>query len=355
MTNDENKEICRRAHRRVRAEWEDYDTVMMAWPSADTDWAPMLEEAEKCYLDMARAICHSGLRLLVVDPTGNVRDKLGFVPADRLIVVKTPHNDTWTRDYGPVTVEEADGSLRALDFRFDGWGLKFAADRDNMVNLRMVSLGLLRRECYEGHLDYTFEGGALETDGRGTMMSTAECLQSLNRNGYRTEEQLRDYFAHTFGVTHFHLLRHGALAGDDTDSHIDTLARFAPHDTILYVKCYNPSDSHAAELELMEQELRALRTPEGNPYNLIGLPLPDAIYDSDGERLPATYANFLITPRTVLLPVYGQKDNDLMAHQMLQIAFPDREIVDVDCRALIRQHGSLHCSTMQLPAGVLSI
>ena len=344
-------------HRRVRAEWEPYDTVMMAWPGEHTDWAPMLRQADECYMAMARAIAASGLRLLVVDPDGEAARKLsGIFPAGHLIAVSCRHNDTWTRDYGPVTVEETDGSLKALDFRFDGWGLKFAANFDNLVNLQMVEKSLLRRDCYEGYLDYTFEGGSLETDGNGTMLSTAECLQALNRNGYRTEEQLREYFAQTLGITHFHLLHHGALDGDDTDSHIDTLARFAPHDTILYVKSYNPADSHTRELDLMEEELKALRTAQGNPYNLIALPLPDAIYDpADGSRLPATYANFLITPRTVLMPVYAQPANDRMAHQMLQIAFPDREIIDVDCRALIRQHGSLHCSTMQIPQGLLTI
>ena len=341
--------------RRVPAEWEQFDTVMIAWPTADTDWAPMLAEVEECYLAMARALADCGMRLLVIDPEGDVRQKLSFIPASQLLTVHVKNNDTWTRDYGPITVEEADGTLRLLDFRFDGWGLKFAANRDNLINLSMVSIGVLDKKCYECHLDYTFEGGSMEVDGKGTMLSTSACLHALNRNGSRTEEELSAYFARTLGINRLLLLHHGALAGDDTDSHIDTLARFAPHDTILYVKCYNSVDPHYKELELMEQELRELRTPEGQPYNLIGLPLPDAIYDEDRERLPATYANFLITPRAVLLPVYGQKDNDLMAHQMMQIAFPDREIVDVDCRALIRQHGSLHCSTMQLRSATLDM
>ena len=151
-----------------------------------------------------------------------------------------------------------------------------------------------------------------------------------------------------------HFLDHGYLEGDDTDSHIDTLARLAPNDTILYVKSYNPSDSHTTELDKMEQEIMRLRTPEGNPYNLLALPLPDPIYDDCGERLPATYANFLITPGSVLLPVYNQPDNDRLASQMLRVAFPDREIIEVDCRALIKQHGSLHCATMQLPSGLLN-
>ena len=248
----------------------------------------------------------------------------------------------------------AAGEPCAVDFQFNGWGLKFAADLDNMVNLHMLHASLLTPR-YRSRLNYTLEGGAIESDGRGTMLANAQTLMALNRNGFTDERHLRSYFRENLGIETLHLLHHGALEGDDTDSHIDTLARLAPDDTILYVKSYRPDDTHTPDLDAMEAELKELRTPDGNPYNLIALPLPEPIYDADGERLPATYANFLITPRTVLMPTYAQPDLDRMASQMLQIAFPDRKIVGVDCRALIRQHGSLHCATMQLPAGVLRI
>ncbi|MBD5226116.1 MAG: agmatine deiminase family protein [Bacteroidales bacterium] len=340
---------------RVPSEWEPYETVMVAWPHADTDWKPMLSEIDECYCRIAEAIAESGLRLLILTPEPErLKTFLGAIPADRVILFKYRTNDTWTRDYGPITVYSHDGIPFVCDFRFDGWGLKFASNLDNLANLTMLGSGLLTRN-YISRMDYTFEGGSMEVDGNGTMLSTAHCLQSLNRNGYKTIEQLGDYFRHTLGIKRLFLLEHGHLEGDDTDSHIDTLARFAPGDTIVYVKCYNPNDSHYEELNLMEKELQELRTEEGLPYNLIGLPLPDAIYDEDGERLPATYANFLVTPASVLMPVYGQPDNDRLALQMLQVAYPDREIRCVDCRALIRQHGSLHCATMQLPEGVVRI
>lgn len=343
------------ANIRVPAEWEPYDTVMIAWPHASTDWAYMLDEVHCCYLELAHAIAECGLRLLVITPEPEaVRKALASLPHDRLIVFKAATNDTWTRDYGPITVVSADGTPAAVDFQFNGWGLKFAANHDNLVNLQMLKGGLLTRN-YLPRLSFVFEGGSMEVDGNGTMLTTSACLLSLNRNGAVTKEQLCRYFAQTLGIRHIHFLEHGFLAGDDTDSHIDTLARFAPGDTILYVKSYNPADVHTAELNLMEDELKKLRTPEGNPYNLIALPLPDPISDEDGERLPATYANFLITPNAVLMPVYSQPANDTLAEQMLRIAFPDRNIVKVDCRALIRQHGSLHCATMQLPAGLLTI
>jgi len=340
---------------RVPAEWEWYDTVMIAWPHPATDWAYMLPEITDCYIELAKAIVASGLRVLVVTPDADeVRARLEWIPAGRLIVFAAPTNDTWTRDYGPITFEHEDGTCGIADFQFNGWGLKFAANLDNMVSLRMVEAGLLTK-LYRPHLDFVFEGGAMEVDGHGTMLSTSACLMSLNRNGAVAKESLEAYFRNTLGITALHLLNHGHLAGDDTDSHIDTLARFAPGDTILYVKSYNPSDEHTADLNCMEGELKELRTPQGNPYNLIALPLPDPIYDENGERLPATYANFLITPRTVLMPVYGQKNNDLLAEQMVRIAFPDRDVITVDCRALIKQHGSLHCATMQLKDAVLAM
>lgn len=339
---------------RVPAEWENYDSVMIAWPHKDTDWVYMLDEVRGCYMAIADAIVRSGLRLVVVAPDAStVRDSLSHLPADKLIVFEVPTNDTWTRDYGPVTIESFSGP-EVLDFQFNGWGLKFAANYDNMVNLRMVEASLLKRR-YRPYLGFVFEGGSMEVDGRGTMLTTSSCLLSLNRNGVITKDYLRDYFNRVLGIKTIHFLDHGLLEGDDTDGHIDTLARFAPNDTILYVKSYHRNDPHTPELDQMEEEIKALRTPEGNPYNLLALPLPDAIYDEDGERLPATYANFLITPHSVLLPVYGQPDNDLLASQMLRIAFPERQIIEVDCRALIKQHGSLHCATMQLPDGVLNI
>lgn len=340
---------------RVPAEWEAYDTVMVAWPHGDTDWAPMLEEVEKCYVNIVREIEAAGLRALIVTPEPkHVADCLGNIPADSIILFECQTNDTWTRDYGVISAYDGNGMPLAIDFRFDGWGLKFASNQDNLVTLRMLEKGLLTRN-YVSRLDYTFEGGSMEMDGAGTMLSTSHCLQSFNRNGYRSARQLEEYFRQSLGIDRLLLLEHGHLEGDDTDSHIDTLARFAPGDTILYVKCYNQADPHYEELRMMEEELASLRTMDGNPYNMIGLPLPDAIYDEDGDRLPATYANFLVTPSRVLMPTYAQPDNDLLAKQMLQIAFPDREIVGIDCNALIRQHGSLHCATMQLPKGILRV
>lgn len=264
-----------------------------------------------------------------------------------------PTDDTWARDFGPITIEE-NGYKKFIDFQFNGWGLKFASANDNLINLRAKESGAYSLTL-ENQRSFTLEGGSIESDGLGTILTTSECLLSPNRNGGKTREEIEESLKHILGAKRILWLNHGYLAGDDTDSHIDTLARFANENTILYVKSYIERDQHNEELEEMECELRNFRTADGQPYNLIGLPLPDPIYDENGERLPATYANFLITPKTILLPVYNQALNDQLAIQMMKIAFPDHEIIGIDCNALIRQHGSLHCVTMQMHAGATAI
>lgn len=335
---------------RLAAEWDSrMDATLIAWPHADTDWADMLDEIDRCYLDLTAALLKAGQKILIATPEPDrVKGLLPTdTPADRVTVARCPTNDTWTRDYGPLTVEDSDGNLSPLSYKFDGWGMKFPANKDNRACLALMShlnIGMLLRK------KYVLEGGSIETDGRGTILTTSQCMLSFNRNGLITREDVERELAEGLQANHVLWLDNGALEGDDTDSHVDTLARMAPDDTIIYVKSYDPEDTHTAELDRMEEELKESRTPEGNPYNLIGLPLPSPIHDEEGHRLPATYANFLITPKAVLMPVYGQPLNDEMASQMLSMSFPDREIITVDCRPLIRQHGSLHCATMQFPS-----
>lgn len=338
---------------RLTAEWDSrMDATLIAWPHPQSDWAYMLDEIDRCYLNLTEALLKAGQKILIATPEPDrVKGLLPIdTPADRVIVARCPTNDTWTRDYGPLTVEGGEGNLSPLSYKFNGWGLKFPANKDNLACLALMThfnTGVLLRK------KYVLEGGSIETDGQGTILTTSQCMLSLNRNGLVTREDVERELAEGLKANHFLWLEHGALEGDDTDSHVDTLARMAPHDTIIYVKSYDTEDSHTAELDRMEAELKEFRTPEGNPYNLIGLPLPSPIHDQEGHRLPATYANYLITPKAVLMPVYGQPLNDEMASQMLSMSFPDREIITVDCRPLIRQHGSLHCATMQFPSSWL--
>ena len=231
--------------------------------------------------------------------------------------------------------------------------MKFAADKDNLITTRLALKGRLNAE-YVNRMGFVLEGGSIETDGHGTLLTTAECLLSPNRNGEMNEEEIRKYLADNLGLTHQLWLRHGGMAGDDTDSHIDTLARLAPHDTILYTGSTDREGHTVESLAMMREGLADMRTRAGNPFNLIELPLPSPIYDENGMQLPATYANYLVSPDMICLPVYGQPANDLLAEQTFKIVYPDHEIIPVDCRALIKQHGSLHCVTMQLPAGAVS-
>lgn len=338
------------------AEWDSrFDTVMIAWPHDATDWAYMLQQVEECYLNLARAIVKAGQKLMVVTPEpASVRDKLSDlnIPEGQLLIVDCPTNDTWTRDYAPLTVGSPAGMLRLVAYKFNGWGLKFASNLDNLVSFQLIGKKIFPSDTAL-RKDYVLEGGSIESDGKGTILTTSECMLSLNRNGLIDKAVVERELANSLGAVKVVWLDYGYLAGDDTDSHIDTLARMAPDDTILYVKSYLPEDPHNLQLAKMEQQLKEMKTPEGLPYHLIGLPLPDPIYDEDGQRLPATYANFLITPRAILMPTYNQPQNDELAAQMLRIAFPNHEILTVDCRALIRQHGSLHCATMQLPSSLL--
>ena len=324
------------------AEWEPQSAVQLTWPHAGTDWAPILPDITRVYEDMAREISKRE-QLLVVAPEGV---QLPSSPLPR--VLRFTSNDTWARDHGFITVEELTANRQKrkpilLDFCFNGWGEKFPAQLDNQINRHLYEQGLVRG-TYEDHLDFVLEGGSIESDGRGTIFTTECCLMAPHRNQPLTKQQIEDRLKDYLGAERVVWLQHGSLLGDDTDGHIDTLVRICPDDTLLYIG----ADEQHPDLLLMEQELRQLRTLEGRPYRLLRLPLPRPICDVEsGERLPATYANYLVINGAVLVPTYAQPDLDQEAMRIIGLAFPDREIVGIDCRPVIRQHGSLHCCTMQ--------
>lgn len=334
--------------RRLPAEWEPQQCVIMAWPHSGTDWAPILTETLECYRELIGKIS-AVTPVLVAGPDSLCHDTFASADFDPQLVKRADveTNDTWARDFGPITIETPDG-LHALDFKFNGWGLKFAADCDNLITMRLSDAGLIPGKR-ENRLNFVLEGGSIESDGCGTILTTSECLLSYNRNGGSTKEEIEDYLKNAFGAQRVLWIDHGALAGDDTDSHIDTLARLAPDDTIVYCGPGDDGDPNNPGLEVMREELRSLRTTAGGPYRLVELPLPSPIHDEDGMQLPATYANFLISNGTVFMPVYAQPDKDALAAERLSTAFPNHRIETVDCRALIKQHGSLHCVTMQIP------
>ena len=333
---------------RMPAEWEPQQSVLIAWPHKDTDWSYMLDEVTECYINLAHAILRFANLVIVTPDSSPVRDLLSDCDMGRIAFLDVLTNDTWTRDYGAITTLTASGVPVYNDFCFNGWGLKFASNHDNLVTRKMKFSGLLAGN-YRNELGFVLEGGSIESDGNGTLLTTRQCLMSPNRNGDLSRREISQYLKKVFGVRKVLWLDHGFLEGDDTDSHIDTLARFAPNNTIIYVGCNDPTDPHYDELNAMRADLRAMRNADGEAFNLLELPMADSVYDEDNQRLPATYANFLVINNGVLMPTYGSSRKDRLAAQILKIAFPDHEIVPVDCRALIRQHGSLHCATMQFP------
>ncbi|MBQ5925396.1 MAG: agmatine deiminase family protein [Paludibacteraceae bacterium] len=331
------------------AEWAPQQFVQLTWPHADTDWAYMLDEVQACFRNIAREIAQRQRLLIVAPDIEDVRRQIANeVNMANVTLVELPSNDTWARDHGGITIFE-DGKPVVLDFQFNGWGLKFASDKDNLITERLHRGGHLFGELRNCR-NFTFEGGSIESDGEGTLLTTSECLLSPNRNATMSRNDIEKYLLDLLSAKQMLWLDHGYLAGDDTDSHIDTLARLCPNNTILYVKCDDEADEHYEALRLMEEQLKTFRTLAGEPYRLIALPMARPAFEDD-DRIPATYANYLVINGAVLVPTYDT-DLDAIALAQVQQAFPEHEIVGIDCQALIRQHGSLHCVTMQYPSNL---
>lgn len=328
------------------AEWAAQRFVQLTWPHENTDWYYMLDEVTECFVQIARQISLREPLLIVTQNPDGVRERISpYVNMQNVTFAEVDTNDTWARDHGGITIFEDDNPV-ILDFQFNGWGLKFPADKDNLITEKLHKSGYLFGEL-KNCRGFVFEGGSIESDGEGTLLTTSECLLSPNRNAQLSKIEIEQYLINTLHAKRVLWLENGFLQGDDTDSHIDTLARLCPNSTIVYVQCKDEEDVHYEALAKMEQELKAFRTLDGEPYRLLPLPMALPAYEGD-ERLPATYANFLIINGAVLVPVYGtERDEDAL--RVMRIAFPDREIVPINCSALIRQHGSLHCVTMQYP------
>ena len=346
------------------AEWQKQHAVQLTWPHKLTDWAPYLDDVVKMEVEIARNVTdHEELMVATPEPEAVrnlLESELTKEQMDRVHIYNVPTNDTWARDHAAITLMEkpaesqADGGKAALlDFRFNGWGEKFAAEKDDMITSSLWEKGAFARFYptaeKEEHLDFVLEGGAIESDGKGTLFTTSICLLAPHRNQPMDRDEIEEELKRRLRVERVIWIDYGNLTGDDTDGHIDTIVRVAPDDTLLYVKCYDENDEQYAEFEAMESQLKSFRTMEGKPYRLLPLPMPRAIYD-DGDRLPATYANFLVINDAVLVPTYNQPDLDSQAIKTISKAFPDREIIGIDARVAVRQHGSLHCLTMQFPA-----
>jgi len=333
---------------RFPAEWEEQSFVQYTFPHKNSDWAYMFAEVENCFVNIINATAEFVPVLVVCQSVAEVDCLFKNKTTYPIYFVQADSNDTWARDHGAITVYE-DGKPVLLDFVFNGWGQKFEAGLDNQIS-PTLSKTILSDSVIK-NIDFVLEGGSLETDGEGTLLTTSECLLSKFRNPDKSKRTITSLLKKWFGVSKVLWLDHGYLDGDDTDSHIDTLARICNSKTIAYVKCDDETDEHYAALVDMEEQLQKFTNAKDEAYNLVALPWPDACFDEEGQRLPATYANFLIVNGAVLVPTY-QLPQDEDAIKIIQSIFPDKKVVGVNCRPLIEQHGSLHCISMQYPKGV---
>lgn len=333
---------------------------MLTWPDDTTPWYD-LPSVQECYVRILSQITRREKVLLVTTDPLSAGATIGAIMASKDISLDLgkvrfatcPINDTWARDHGPIAVWGDEGEKYIYDFVFNGWGLKFASDRDNQITKTVFMDGNFAGDvmCVDMR-PFVLEGGSIDTDGEGTLLTTTSCLTSPNRNEYLSREEIEGELTQAFGLKRVVWLDNGSIAGDDTDSHVDILARFCDAKTIAYCSCDDPDDENFLPLRKMEKQLRSLRTLEGEPYNLVPLPLPDPIF-LEGERLPASYANFLIIEGAVMVPGTGGDSKERQAVEALQAVFPTREVVAVDCRPLLSGHGGLHCVTMQLPEGYM--
>ena len=394
---------------RLPAEWEAQWGVMLTWPHEDTDWKPYLTEITETFVAMSREIAAREHLLIVVPKAEIVPEEVRQM--ERVVFFECPTDDTWARDHGPIVLKGSEGDGKRsergvkecgvrsvecevrsvwLDFRFNGWGEKFPAENDNRIvallfeemtrseergarseerEARSEERGTLNSQLstlnsqLENHQEFVLEGGSIESDGRGTIFTTSQCLLAPNRNQPLTREEIEAELKRRLRAERVVWLDYGNLVGDDTDGHIDTIVRCAPDDTLLYVGCDDENDEQFADFQALKQQLKSLKTADGKPYRLLRLPMPDAIFEEtiseeggmrkeERERLPATYANFLILNGAVLAPIYGQPENDAEALRVIGEAFPDRDIIPIDARTIIRQHGSIHCLTMQIPSQI---
>ena len=331
-------------------EWAPQSAIQLTWPRARGDFEHWFPAVHDNFVRLAVSISRfQDVLIGTEEDLEKLRADLitAGATASRLRLYSVRSNDVWARDHGPITVLR-NGQPIHLDFTFNGWGGKFEAELDNTLTQQLRALGALTAPVEV--VDFVLEGGGIDVDGEGTLLTTTRCLLASTRNPKLSKAQIETVLKEKLGVRRVLWLEHGDLLGDDTDGHVDTIARFCNATTIAYQACEDESDAHYADLKALEAELSALTQPNGQPYTLAPLPLPPAIHDEDGKRLPAGYPNFLILNGAVLVPIYGDAATDAEALRRLRPHFPGREVIGIDCRALINQYGSLHCVTMQLPA-----
>jgi len=325
------------------AEWEKQEFIQLVFPHENTDWNDYLEETINTFVVIAKTIAKSQKCLIIANNLTHIKSL--FPNKKNLTFVKINNDDTWSRDFGGITIS-SDGVKTVLDFKYNAWGKKFPYKLDDQITKQLKLKGLLKNYQHKS-IPFVLEGGAIESNGAGVILTTKRCLLEKNRNPLDSQQLIEKKLMEYFGAKKVLWLESGFLQGDDTDSHIDTLARFTDETTIVYQSCDDTDDIHYEELLRMKNELSKFTDQNGKVFKLIALPWISPKYYED-ERLPATYANFLIINKAILVPTYDDP-NDIKAIEIFKSLFPKREVIGIDCQILIRQHGSLHCVTMQYP------
>jgi len=324
------------------AEWEEQGAIFVAWPNQYTDWKENLEKIENTYVEIIEQIADHEL-VIILSRDKRPKKKFSKEILNNIKIIIANYNDTWTRDYIGLSIGTKEGPF-LVDFKFNGWGKKYKHEKDNSINLQLQEQNIIPKIKYK-YNHFILEGGSIDSNGKGTILTTSKCLLNKNRNPNLNKKEIENMLLESLGIKKTLWLNHGLIPGDDTNSHIDTLARYCDEKTIVY------SINDSNELKSMEEELKIIALE--HQYELIPIDLPEPIF-YDERELPASYVNFLITNKKILAPMYGDK-NDSSAISTLQKLFPTREIVGIDCTQIIKQNGSLHCITMQVPKNVLNL
>lgn len=332
------------------AEWEPHEATWISWPQPGCKSFPAsYDRVVPTFVRMALALAESEtVRINVQDATQekSVRELLSGGPPERMEFFHVPTNEPWCRDHGPIFLRrKLSPRLAVLNVEFNAWGWKLSPfDEDDEVPARLAGLLGLRMFDYSG---FVLEGGSIEVNGAGTVLTTESCLLNPNRNPKLDRHQIEKKLHEMLGVRQVLWLGDG-IEGDDTDGHVDDLTRFVSKSVVVTATEEDEQDANFDPLRRNLDRLREMRLPGGEPLHVLPLPMPRRIV-RDGIRLPASYANFYIANEIVLLPTYGER-NDAWAESVLREAFPARKIVGIDCRELIWGLGAFHCLTQQQPA-----
>ncbi len=336
---------------RMPAEWEPHQATWLSWPHNRDTWPGKFGPVEPVMVEAVAALTKSELvRINVLDERHerHVAALLdGRAAAERVRFHRFPTNDAWCRDHGAifVTSRDAEQPLLALDFRFNSWGGKYPPfDLDDAIPPQMAeALGVPCRR-----IEMVLEGGSIEVNGSGALLTTEACLLNPNRNPSLSRAEIENALRGELGVSQVLWLGDG-IVGDDTDGHIDDLTRFVDEATVVTVVEDDRGDPNYAPLAENRERLDSLRLADGRPLTVVELPMPAPV-EFEGERLPASYANFYIANRVVLMPAFGDPADDVARATLAQL-FPGREIAPINCRDLVLGLGTFHCLTQQVPAG----